>query len=91
MQASRWCFLKREENLTDKQRLKLKDLMRYDLKSVRGYLLKESFQLFWEYTSPHWAGKYLDRWLSRAMRSRLKPVKKVARTIRSISRLGTSA
>lgn len=83
LKRSRWCFLKREENLTDKQRLKLKDLMRYDLKSVRGYLLKESFQLFWEYSSPYWAGKYLDRWLTRALRSRLEPVKAVARTIRS--------
>lgn len=82
LKRSRWCFLKREENLTDRQRLKLKDLMRYDLKSVRGYLLKESFQLFWEYRSPYWAGLYLDRWLTRAMRSRLEPIKAVARTIR---------
>ncbi len=82
LKRSRWCFLKREQNLTDRQRVKLKDLMRYDLKSVRGYLLKESFQLFWEYSSPYWAGQYLDRWLTRAMRSRLEPIKAVARTIR---------
>ena len=82
LKRSRWCFLKREQNLTDRQRVKLKDLMRYDLKSVRGYLLKESFQLFWEYSSPYWAGQYLDRWFTRAMRSRLEPIKAVARTIR---------
>jgi transposase len=41
---SRWCLLKRPENLTDKQRVKLDDLLRYDLRSVRGYLLKESLQ-----------------------------------------------
>ena len=45
---SRWCFLKNPENLTPKQRVKLKDLLRYDLKSVRAYLLKESFQLLEE-------------------------------------------
>lgn len=82
LKRSRWCFLKREENLTDKQRVKLDDLLRYDLKSVRGYLLKESFQIFWEYTSPYWAGQCLDGWVKRAMRSRLEPIKKVARSIR---------
>jgi len=82
LKRSRWCFLKREENLTDKQQTKLDDVLRYDLKSVRGYLLKQSFQLLWEYTSPYWAGWFLDRWLKRAMRSRLEPIKKVARSIR---------
>ena len=82
LKRSRWCFLKREENLTDKQRIKLDDLFQYDLKSVRGYLLKQSFQLLWEYTSPYWAGRFLNGWLARAMRSRLEPIKKVARSIR---------
>lgn len=82
LKHSRWCFLKRQENLTDRQRMKLDDLMQYDLKSVRGYLLKQSFQLLWEYTSPYWAGRFLDSWVTRAMRSRLEPVKTVARSIR---------
>jgi len=82
LKRSRWCFLKREKNLTDKQRTKLGDVLQYDLKSVRGYLLKQSFQCFWEYTSPYWAGWFLDRWVKRAMRSRLEPIKKVARSIR---------
>jgi transposase len=83
LKHSRWCFLKREENLTDKQQVKLADLMRYDLKSVRGYLLKQSFQLLWEYASPYWAGRFLDGWVGRAMRSRLEPIQAVARSIRS--------
>jgi transposase len=82
LKHSRWCFLKREENLTDKQQVKLDDLLQYDLKSVRGYLLKQSFQLLWEYVSPYWAGRFLDSWVTRAMRSRLEPIKKVARSIR---------
>jgi transposase len=82
LKRSRWCFLKREENLTEKQYAKLADLLQYDLKSVRGYLLKQSFQLLWEYVSPYWAGRFLDGWVKRAMRSRLEPIKKVARSIR---------
>ena len=52
---SRWCLLKRPENLTDNQEIKLSDLLRYNLKAVRSYLLKEDFQFFWNYISPHWA------------------------------------
>ena len=83
LKRSRWCFLKREENLTEKQQVKLADLLRHDLKSVRGYLLKQSFQLLWEYVSPYWAGRFLDAWVVRVMRSRLEPIKAVARSIRS--------
>jgi transposase len=82
LKRSRWCFLKREENLTAKQQVKLDDLLQYDLKSVRGYLLKQSFQLLWEYVSPYWAGRFLDGWVARAMRSRLEPIQAVARSIR---------
>jgi transposase len=84
---SRWCFLKRPENLTAKQRTRLGDLLQYGLKTVRAYLLKESFQALWEYTSYHWAGVFLDGWLKRALRSRLEPIKKVARSIHTHQKL----
>ena len=82
LKKSRWCLLKRRENLTDTQRLRLRDLLRYNLKSVRAYLLKEDFQQFWTYDSPTWAGKFLDQWCAQVMRSRIEPMKKFARTLR---------
>ena len=51
--------------------------------SVRAYLLKEYFQLFREYNSSAWAGKFLDRWCLEAIRSRIEPLKKSARTVRN--------
>ena len=80
---SRWCLLKRPENLTDTQRVKLRDVLRYNLASVRAYLLKEAFQGFWEYDSPLWAGKFLDQWTRQVMRSRIAPMKTFARTMRT--------
>jgi len=80
---SRWCLLKRPENLTSKQEIKLSDLLRCNLKAVRSYLLKEDFQFFWEYISPFWAGEFLDLWCKHVMRSRIEPMKKVARMLRS--------
>ena len=50
---------------------------------MRAYLLKEDFQSLWEYVSPYWAGRFLDRWCTRTMRSRLDPMKQVARMVRS--------
>ncbi len=83
LRKSRWCLLKRKENLTEKQETKLKDLLRYNLKSVRAYLLKEDFYGFWDYVSPAWASKFLSRWCTRVMRSRIEPMKKVAKTLRN--------
>jgi transposase len=80
---TRWLLLKRPENLGEREGVKLADLLRYNLRSVRAYLLKEDFQLFWGYSSPTWAGRFLDQWCRRAMRSRLDPLKKVARMVRS--------
>ena len=60
MKKTRWCVLKRRANLTGQQRFRLRDLLRYNLQTVRAYLLKEDFQQFWEYESPSWAGKFLD-------------------------------
>src|SRR5258708_33776131 len=83
LKKSRWCLLKRRENLTDTQRIRLRDLLRYNLQSVRAYLLKEEFQSLWEYDQPAWAGKFLDRWCTQVMRSRIEPMKKFARTVRT--------
>lgn len=81
--GSRWCLLKRPDRLTDQQTVKLKELLAINLKSVRAYLLKEDFQHFWRYKSAAWAGRFLDEWCRRTMRSRLAPMKKVARMLRT--------
>jgi len=83
LKHSRWCLLKRPENMTDKQTVKLSELLKYNLRSVRAYLLKEDFDWFWDYVSPTWAGKFLDQWCTRTMRSKIEPMKAVAKTLRN--------
>jgi len=80
---TRWCLLKRPANLSESQEVKLRELLNCNLKTVRAYLLKEDFQFFWQYVSPTWAGKFLDDWCKRTMRSRIKPMKKVAKMLRT--------
>lgn len=83
LSKSRWLLLKRPENLTEKQEVRLAELLQYNLKSIRAYLLKEEFQLFWAYQSPYWAGWFLDRWCTKTMRSKIEPMKRVARMLRN--------
>src|SRR5438105_1991257 len=83
LKKSRWLLLKRRENLKDEQQFRLRDLLRYNLKTIRAYLLKEAFQQLWDYNSPAWAGKFLDEWCRQTMRSRIDPMKKIARSLRN--------
>ena len=83
LKGAKWLLLKRLENLTDQQAIKLQELLRYNLQSVRSHVMKEDFQRFWEYVYPAWAGRFLDEWCTRAMRSRIDPMKKVARMLRA--------
>lgn len=79
---TRWLLLKRPEHLSEGQASRLSELLRYNLQSIRAYLLKEEFQFFWGYVSPHWAGRFLDAWCTKTMRSKIEPMKKVARMLR---------
>jgi transposase len=70
------------ENLSTEQHFRLRDLLRYNLKTVRAHLLKAAFHQLWDYNSPTWAGKFLDEWCGQTMRSRIEPMKKIARSLR---------
>ncbi len=67
----------------DKQGIKLADLLQYNLRSVRAYLLKEEFPFFWGYLSPYWAGRFLAQWGTRTMRPKIEPMKEVTRMLRA--------
>jgi transposase len=83
LRGSRWWFLKRVENLSKNQIPKLAEVLQYNLKTVKSYLLKEDFQSFWEYESSYWAGRFLEQWCTRTMRSRIGPMKGMARMLRN--------
>ena len=79
---TRWLLLKRPKNLTRGERGRLRDLVAINLRSVRAYLLKEQFDRFWKYRSILAATRFLESWTRMAMRSRIEPIKKFARTLR---------
>ena len=79
----RWPLLRRGSRVRGRARQKLKALVASKLATARAWELKESFFHFWKYKSVIWAGAFLDYWCFRAMRSRLEPMKKVARMLRA--------
>jgi transposase len=79
---SRWLLLKKWENLSIFQKGHLRTLLLYNLKSVRAYLLKLEFEMFWSYKSVFWAGRFLDEWIRKTMLSKIDPMKKVAKMLR---------
>ncbi|VAX38358.1 hypothetical protein MNBD_PLANCTO02-1696 [hydrothermal vent metagenome] len=60
----------------------MQELLQYNLKSIRSTLQKEDFQRFWSYRSSYWGGKFLDARCTRTMRSKIEPMKKVAKMLR---------
>jgi len=82
LKRSRWLLLRRRKRLTGKQRWRLRQILQWDLRTVRAYILEEGLQALWEYRSPTYAGRFLDAWCRQAMRSRLEPIKRVARSLR---------
>jgi transposase len=82
LKKMRWAFLKKRSNWSPSQRRRMRDLEGTALRTLRAFLLVEAFQHFWTYCSPFWAARFLDGWCARVMRSRLEPLKKIARSLR---------
>ncbi len=83
LSKTRYIFLKNPENLTDKQRLRLSDLEKLNLKINRAYVLKEAFRCFWDYTYRANAKKYLDKWFWWATHSRIEQMRDFAWMIKN--------
>jgi Transposase len=56
---------------------------RFEFVPLWGILVFLAYRKFWEYRGASWAGKFLDEWTRRVLRSRLEPMKRVARTLRN--------
>ncbi len=87
LKRMRWALLKHRRNWSKKERRRMRELLGSGLRSIRAFLLVESFEHFWSYTSATWAGKFLDGWCRKVARSRLPPLKKTAATLQRHRRL----
>jgi len=82
LKGSKFDWLYNPQNMTHKQKKRFKALRDSTLKTARAWAIKELAMSLWHYVSKTWARKGWGRWLSWAVRCRLKPIKKVAKTIK---------
>ena len=79
----RWKLLRRGSKVRGKAKAKLYRLLSSKMATGRAWMLKEAFQDFWTYRRPSLALAYLEVWTQHALRSRIEPMRKVARMLRS--------
>ena len=82
LKGSKYDWLYNPKNMTRKQAKRFKALRDSTLVTARAWAIKELAMSLWHYVSKTWARKGWEKWLSWAMRSRLDPIKEVARTIK---------
>jgi transposase len=82
LKYSRYLWLMNAGRLSIEQSLSLEALCRMHLKTARAYRIRLAFQEIYNCPSREWGELVLDRWYRWAIRSRLEPIKHVARTIK---------
>src|SRR5262249_46786467 len=82
LKYSRYLWLMNESRLSVEQSLSLEALCSMNLKTARAYRIRLAFQDMYNCPSQDWAELVLNRWYSWPIRSRLEPIKKVARTVK---------
>ena len=82
LKGSKYDWLTNVGNLSRKRQRSFKLLRESTLKTARAWAIKDLAMRLWNYVSRTWAEKRWKQWLSWAIRCRLDPVKKVAKTIK---------
>jgi transposase len=83
LKNTRWLLLKPYAKVRGHAREHLNCVIHSTLKTARAWALKDAFAHFWTYNHPRYAKVFLDTWITRALRSRLPPLRKFAKTLRS--------
>ncbi len=83
IKGSRWLLLRNRENIKRKEdRVKLDELLRANRRLMTVYILKDDLKHLWDYTYRGAALRFWKQWYSRAIRSRIDPLKRFARSLK---------
>lgn len=78
---TKYWWLQNPDRMDARQWREFAPLRRSRLKVARAWAIKEAAMLLWGYAQRGWAARMWKRWYGWAIRSRLEPVKRVARMI----------
>jgi transposase len=79
--GQKYVLLSHKENLTTEGRHSLRLLLKANKRLNTAYILRESFDQLWTYTSEAWARKFFDNWKRQLRWQRLKPYERFAKMI----------
>ena len=86
LKKTRYHWLKNPGDLTQSQKTRLRELKALNLQTVEAYQMKLLFQDFFEQNNPRAARVFLTDWRTLAHASEIKPLMKLADTLRSHQR-----
>ena len=78
IKGQKYVLLSHHENLTTEGKKSLKLLLKANKRLNTAYILRESFDQLWTYTSEAWALKFFDNWKAQLRWQRLGPYEKFA-------------
>lgn len=82
LKGTKYGWLRNYADLTRRLRRELEQLTHTANKTGRAWAIKEQAKGLWDYLTPGWAKRAWQQWYQWAIRSRLEPIKKVARMIK---------
>jgi transposase len=81
--GTKYAWLRNPERMEPEAASFLEGMKRVAIRTGRAWALKEHAMCLWGYVSRAWARKAWLAWIAWAMRSRLEPMKRVARMVRN--------
>jgi Transposase and inactivated derivatives len=78
LSGKKFVLLARRSNLKPEAKKALSELLLVSPRLLKAYVLKESFDHLWDFTSRTWAMKFFRKWVGALKWSRLTPLKKFA-------------
>lgn len=82
LKGSKYLWLQSSDKITGDRKRRFRDLKNSTLKVARAWAIKELASQIWNYKTRGWALKAWMRWIDWAVRSRLEPIKRVARMVK---------
>jgi transposase len=82
LKGTKYLWLENPETMSDERWGELEALRDSTLKTARAWAIKQFAMSLWSYRTRGWARKAWRRWYAWAIRSRLEPVRRVARMIK---------
>lgn len=82
VKSARWLLLRNRQNLQNDQKIKLSELLSANKRLMTVYVLRDDLKHLWQFRYEGAARRFWKQWYSRAVRSRIKPLKQFAKKLK---------